>query len=137
MRQLTKDPNAAAKARAAEQKANEEAGLKSIDLASLSASTSASVKKKPVFKSTLQPENAVAEPKPTATTNNDDDDPTVLGSKAWWKLPYDPRYVTGCDEPGCKCCVNGVRDMGPIDYEEIEEIIRKWDMGIFQPLRMK
>lgn len=73
---MTRDPNAAAKSRDAERRANEEAGLKSIDLSSLAASSSASgnalsarkgvgasaqpQKKKPVFKSTLQPHNVAA-----------------------------------------------------------------------------
>ncbi|KAI7529941.1 hypothetical protein KC331_g14942 [Hortaea werneckii] len=61
MKQLTKDPNAASKAER-ERKANEEAGLKSINL-SLSGSASGAApggKKKPVFKSTLQPHNAAS-----------------------------------------------------------------------------
>ena len=70
---MTKDPNAAAKAREAERKADEEAGLKSIDLSSLAnvGSTTGTTKKKPVFKSTLQPHNAAAigaQPAPSATT---------------------------------------------------------------------
>ncbi|KAK4542554.1 hypothetical protein LTR36_006602 [Oleoguttula mirabilis] len=60
MKQLTKDPNAISKAER-ERKANEEAGLKSINLSLSSGGTGGSTtKKKPVFKSTLQPHNAAA-----------------------------------------------------------------------------
>lgn len=63
MKQLTKDPNAASKAER-ERKANEEAGLKSINLNLPSSGATGgggpTGKKKPVFKSTLQPHNAAA-----------------------------------------------------------------------------
>ena len=60
---MTKDPNAAAKARAAEERANEEAGLRPVSLplaglaAAAASSSSSTPKKKPVFKSTLQAHN--------------------------------------------------------------------------------
>lgn len=63
MRSMTKDPNAAAKAREAERKANEEAGLKPISLAAVG--IAGGPKKKAVFKSTLQPQNQAAVANPT------------------------------------------------------------------------
>ncbi|SMQ48318.1 unnamed protein product [Zymoseptoria tritici ST99CH_3D7] len=66
MRAMTKDPNAAAKQRLAESRSNASGGLKSVSIPlSVSStinntSTSGPVKKKPVFKSTLQPQNVAA-----------------------------------------------------------------------------
>lgn len=59
MKQLTRDPNAAAKAER-ERKANEATGLKPISLSTAGAGSGSGVAKgkKPVFKSTLQPQNA-------------------------------------------------------------------------------
>lgn len=54
MRQLTRDPNAAARQREAEQRANRESGITTV---SLSASGTPATKKAPVFKSTLQAKN--------------------------------------------------------------------------------
>ncbi|KAK0295570.1 hypothetical protein LTR54_004952 [Friedmanniomyces endolithicus] len=116
MKQLTKDPNAASKAREAERKANEEAGLKSINLSLPSTATGASNKKKPVFKSTLQPHNAAvisqATGAPTAAkdikmsdaTNDDwlneyNADPTQMIANGWADDQYDPRFPGG-DEHG-------------------------------------
>lgn len=61
MRQITKAPNASSKAER-ELKANEEAGLKSINLnlSGTSGGSGTTTKKKPIFKSTLQPHNAAA-----------------------------------------------------------------------------
>jgi hypothetical protein len=63
---MTKDPNAAAKQRQSEARSNAEGGLKSVSIP-LSSSAAASssggpAKKKPVFKSTLQPQNAAVIP---------------------------------------------------------------------------
>lgn len=125
MRQLTKDPNAAAKARAAEQKANEEAGLKSINI-SLSSSSSAPAKKKPVFKSTLQPQNATAlgqsEPKPMsvdASVPDENNDPSGAVSNGWYEDRYLPQFVTGCDDERCETCRRGYIDLGLCDRDEI------------------
>lgn len=64
MRNLTKDPAAAARARAAEERNNAESGLKSISLATAGgAGGIIPGKKKPVFKSTLQPQNVLKEEK--------------------------------------------------------------------------
>ena len=74
MKQLTKDPNAISKAER-ERKANEEAGLKSITLSLTSGSGgNVATKKKPVFKSTLQPHNAsVIGPAPATVLFSRDD----------------------------------------------------------------
>ena len=112
MRQLSKDPNAAAKAREAERKANEESGLKSINISlatSAGNSTGVAGKKKPVFKSTLQPHNAAvlgqqppmttSDPTPSAATTGSrsrvsDDEywETATHAKAngWYEDAYDP-----------------------------------------------
>lgn len=103
MKQLTKDPNAAAKAQAAERRANEESGLKSINI-SLNPSGS-STKKKPVFKSTLQPQNAAAVPSAPdpAVSTTVDDDPSGAVRNGWYEDRYDPKFVTGCEED-CPVC---------------------------------
>jgi len=120
MRQLTKDPNAAAKAREAERKANEEAGLKSIDIASL-AQPGAKMKKKPVFKSTLQPHNAaVLGVQPAAGSNTetksgpedegdeayDIDDPDQARANGWEAERYDPSMRVPRSE--CEMCGGGM-----------------------------
>lgn len=130
MRSMTKDPNAAAKARAAEQKANEEAGLKSINISlSSSSSTTPSGKKKPVFKSTLQPHNAAAlgqssqsgEARPTSVDAGslDADDPSGAARNGWFEERYQPRFVTGCDDEGCRVCEKGFIDLGTEDGDEV------------------
>ena len=128
MRQLTKDPNAAAKARAAEQKANEEAGLKSINIASLSSSSTMSGKKKPVFKSTLQPHNAAvlgqsSESKSSANLDSEvpdqNSDPSGAVRNGWYEDRYRPRFVTGCDDEGCEVCRGGSVDLGAGDEDMV------------------
>jgi len=116
MKQLTKDPNAASKAREAERKANEEAGLKSINLSLPGAATGALNKKKPVFRSTLQPHNAAVVGQSTVASTaakdinmsdatNDDwlneynADPTQMVANGWAEDQYDPRFPGG-DEHG-------------------------------------
>lgn len=114
MRQLTKDPNAAAKARAAEQ---QEAGMKSINI-SLNSSRAAG-KKKPVFKSTLQPHNAAAlaqsESKPVvpgSSIPDENNDPSGAIRNGWYEERYQPQFVTGCDDDGCETCRKGYVDLG-------------------------
>ena len=118
MKQLTKDPNAAAKARAAEKRANEEAGLKSINIALPTSTTSA--KKKPVFKSTLQPEHAAdVDSKPAAKLDASDEnsDPSGAVRNGWYEERYQPGFATGCDDQDCEVCKDGVIDLGPGDRE--------------------
>lgn len=104
MKQMSKDPNAAAKARAAEQRANEEAGLKAINLASAKASTTASSgKKKPVFKSTLQPHNVAAvapssSGSPLGGESSDNRDLSNAKANGWWEARYRPEVITACEE---------------------------------------
>lgn len=67
MRNLTKDPSAAARQRAAEEKANAESGLKSVALGTITNNSTKGAaegggKKKPVFKSTLQSQNQTIVP---------------------------------------------------------------------------
>ena len=98
MKQFTRDPNAASKAER-ERKANEEAGLKSINL-SLSSSGSTTApgagggagKKKPVFKSTLQPQNATT----TTTAATTPQAPPAV-ALAPTTAPQDP--LTGAANP--------------------------------------
>ena len=122
MRHLTRDPNAAAKARAAAQKANEEAGLKSISLSA--ASGGPQQKKKPVFKSTLQPHNAAAigvELKPASVGLRDgEDDPSGAVRNGWFEDRYQPRFVTGCDIGGCGVCRGGKVDLGEGDVGMVD-----------------
>ena len=129
MKQLTKDPNAASKAER-ERKANEEAGLKSINLSISGASSGGPTKKKPVFKSTLQPHNAAAvgQPAPLPIQSNEIDavmTGTGADDEQWLKEctklaaepvtqghpdRYDPRHPTqlnpcpfpGCDDGNCR-----------------------------------
>jgi hypothetical protein len=73
MRQLSKDPNAAARQREAEQRANRESGITTVST-SLPSSGPASAKKAPVFKSTLQAKNVsavVAKASDTADAGDD------------------------------------------------------------------
>ena len=105
MKQLHKDPNAASKARAAEQRANEEAGLKSLKLEPIASKSSSTGKKKPVFKSTLQPQNAapvVTSIEPAAESDRvdeDDDDEDLSNAKenGWWEARYRPDVITACE----------------------------------------
>lgn len=99
MKSLTKDPNSAARQRAAEEKANENAALKSVSMpiSGLGSTGAAGGKKKPVFKSTLQPQNAALAPKAVGEVD-------LLGSRAedwngavangWASDAYDPEKVT-------------------------------------------
>ncbi len=115
MKQLTKDPNAANKAREAERKANEEAGLKSINLSLPGAPAGTLNKKKPVFKSTLQPHNAAVISQATGASTaakainmsdaaNDDwldeynADPTQMIANGWSDDQYDPRFPDGGED---------------------------------------
>jgi hypothetical protein len=73
MRQLSKDPNAAARQREAEQRANRASGITTVST-SLPGSGPASAKKAPVFKSTLQAKNVsavVAKASDTADAGDD------------------------------------------------------------------
>ncbi|WPH02924.1 Hypothetical protein R9X50_00579400 [Acrodontium crateriforme] len=112
MKQMSKDPNAAAKARAAEQRANEEAGLKAINLASAKSSMpSSSGKKKPVFKSTLQPHNAAAitpssNGSPSGGVGSDDQDLSNAKANGWWEARYRPEVITACEEFCGEHCVD-------------------------------
>lgn len=98
MKSLSKDPNAAARQRAAEEKANESAALKSVSMPlSGVGGGAAGGKKKPVFKSTLQPQNAALAPKAMGEVD-------LLGTRAedwngavangWANDAYDPEKVT-------------------------------------------
>jgi hypothetical protein len=128
MRQLTKDPNAAVKARLSEQRANEEAGMKNINISLSSSSGAASSgKKKPVFKSTLQPHNAAAlgqtsEGRTGSVGGGESDvdgDASGAVRNGWFEERYQPRFVTGCDEDGCRVCERGFIDLGPVERDEI------------------
>lgn len=127
MRTLTKDPNAAAKARQAEQKANEEAGMKNINIAlnASSSGTASSVKKKPVFKSTLQPHNAVAlgvgqsAKARVEVAASDGEDPSGAVRNGWYEERYQPRFATGCEEQGCVVCAKGLIDLGSGERDEV------------------
>ena len=131
MRQLTKDPNAAAKARLAEQRAQEESGLRKIDPGSLKMPLpSSGVKKKPVFKSTLQPHNAAALGKSIGTTPAEGNvsmadelanDPSGAIRNGWYEDRYQPQFVTGCDDPRCGVCKDSgkgrMMDLGPCNRD--------------------
>jgi len=109
VKQLTKQPNAPSKEER-ERKANEEAGMISIDLSLVGASAS-STKKKPKFISTLQPQNTHVENQSAPTTSassvrNTDIVVADSAEEALWdeletleKDPenqvYDPRYTHG------------------------------------------
>lgn len=122
MRKLTRDPNAAAKARAAEQRANEEAGLKSINISTTAAPQQ---KKKPVFKSTLQPHNAAkigVEAKPMSVggvVKEGEGDPSGAVRNGWVEDRYQPRFVTGCEDEECGLCSGGRLDIGVGDVEMV------------------
>ncbi|KAK5169895.1 uncharacterized protein LTR77_005873 [Saxophila tyrrhenica] len=124
LRTLTRDPTATAKARAAEARAAEESGLKSLSLPSAStnstipsSSASGAVKKKPVFKSTLQPHNAAAlgsEAKPVGLMVARDD-PAGAVRNGWAEERYRPRFVMGCGDGGCGVCDGGrMVDLGDV-----------------------
>lgn len=106
MRQLTKDPNAAAKARAAEERANEEAGLSKPLAIPLNATST--TKKKPVFKllstnqtvdlstsSTPKPVEQSKAPLPPGesavetTSSVDVQDPNAAIANGWANQAYD------------------------------------------------
>ncbi|KAK5118110.1 hypothetical protein LTR62_004157 [Meristemomyces frigidus] len=134
LQQLTKDPNAAAKARESERKANEEAGLKTINL-NLSGAGSGAPKKKPVFKSTLQPHNAAALGQSTSLprtggadaemSDAGDDawiteynsDPTQMKADGWEAERFDPRFPAG----ECQRCRGRCEGHGGLDARESYE----------------
>ncbi|KAK3679424.1 hypothetical protein LTR78_000985 [Recurvomyces mirabilis] len=133
LQQLTKDPNAASRARESERKANEEAGIKSINL-NLSGAGSSSSKKKPVFKSTLQPHNAAAfgqsttssslsgagagiaevemsEPADESWIEEWNADPSQMKANGWEAERFDPRFPAGeCGRCRRRCEGHGVLD---------------------------
>ena len=128
MRQLTKDPNAAAKARLSEQRANEEAGMKNINISlSSSSGTAAPGKKKPVFKSTLQPHNAAALGQSSEGRTGSvggwevevEGDASGAVKNGWFEERYQPRFVTGCEDEGCRVCERGFIDLGPVERDEV------------------
>lgn len=86
MKQMTKDPTAAARAREAE---NRNAGLQSV---SMGPGGAAPKKKKPVFKSTLQPQNAdVVAAKPLDEMLGEREvDGNAAIRNGWAKDAYDP-----------------------------------------------
>ncbi|KAK3114683.1 hypothetical protein LTR53_006769 [Teratosphaeriaceae sp. CCFEE 6253] len=155
MKQLTKDPNAANKAREAERKANEEAGLKSINLNLFSAAAGSTTKKKPVFKSTLQPHNAagVSQLPGTVTASEDVDmddaandewlieynaDPTQAKANGWAHEAYDPRFQTG-DCPECGDVCHGHSGFDPAEsYEQYmkrtEPEMKAWEARLSEGL---
>ena len=97
MRKLTKDPSAAARARAAEERQNAESGLKSISVplgGSAGSSGQSGVKKKPVFKSTLQPQNAAIVPSKPQPQGASPEDPALAIYYGWHDRAYDPEYPT-------------------------------------------
>ncbi|KAF7191960.1 G patch domain-containing protein 8 [Pseudocercospora fuligena] len=97
MRKLTKDPSAAARARAAEERQNAESGLKSISVplgGSSASSGQSGVKKKPVFKSTLQPQNAAIVPAKPQPQGASPEDPALAIYYGWHDRAYDPEYPT-------------------------------------------
>lgn len=139
MRQMSKDPTAASRARAAEAKASEESGgLKSINLSLSGVPNSAPGKKKPVFKSTLQPQNAAtlgqtqaqAPPQPQPGESEarresgvqgaggqteddvdlDPEDGSSAKAEGWSKDRYRPQFPTGCSDPNCHMCEKGFLD---------------------------
>ena len=118
MKQLTKESHAAAKARTGDSQNIDDSGVKSINI-SLSSSTSAAGKKKPVFKSTLQPHNAAAlgqtEPKPSILLDENQDASGAI-SNGWYEDRYRPQFVTGCNDTTCKFCraKNGTIDLASI-----------------------
>lgn len=131
MRQLTKDPNAAAKAR---ERANEESGLKSINLSLSSAAGAQPGKKKPVFKSTLQPHNAAllagsSESKSSSGLDGavatGGDDPSGAVANEWFEERYQPRFVSACDDPRCLIC----RGSTFVDLEKVVAGRKDVEMG--------
>ncbi|KAI5360685.1 Putative Zinc finger C2H2-type [Septoria linicola] len=91
MRNLTKDPSAAARQRAAEEKANADSGMKSISLAGASGSSAPSGKKKPVFKSTLPSKDAPAAlVAPISTAEDATSDPSGAIRNGWADQAYRP-----------------------------------------------
>lgn len=98
MRNLTKDPSAAARQRAAEERVNSESGLKSISVplsGSGGGAGSTGLKKKPVFKSTLQPQNAsIVTSRPLDMSLGGDLDLNRAVANGWKDQAYDPAHPT-------------------------------------------
>jgi len=92
--------------------------MKSINLSSLSSSSApASGKKKPVFKSTLQPHNAAAvQPAAISTaaksSSSGEDDPSGMVRNGWADDAYRPRFPLGCENEDCGMCQPGKLDFG-------------------------
>ncbi|KAH9811151.1 zinc finger protein [Teratosphaeria destructans] len=130
MKQLTKDPNAASKAER-ERRANEEAGLKTLNLNHLSSGGAAPpAKKKPVFKSTLQPQHPASLP-PHHDDDDDDDaadleaayaaDPAQARTNAWEAERYDPRFPSA----GFRVVVDPRRAVALVGTEGWEGYVRR------------
>ena len=74
-------------------------------------------KKKPVFKSTLQPHNAAAlgqstESKPGPGAADSGSDASGAVRNGWFEERYQPRFATGCEEVGCSVCERGFIEVG-------------------------
>jgi len=121
MKQLTKDPNASLKAREAERKANEEAGIKSINLSLNPNSSGTTTKKKPVFKSIVNQ----SQKQVSSASGMDDavdeawvkeyyDDPTQMVANGWEGERFDPRFPAG----RCRRCNGRCRGHGTLDPGE-------------------
>lgn len=104
MKQLTRDPNAAAK----REKEKESSALKSINL---SLASGAKKKAPAVFKSTFRQQAAPA-PVQSAVVPNEDVEMGGIGTGGDGEDLYDPRFVTGC-ESTCPACHGAVKCIEP------------------------
>ncbi|KAK4493897.1 hypothetical protein PRZ48_015082 [Zasmidium cellare] len=98
LKHLTKDPNAAARARESEARMNEEGGLKSVSISLPGSGSSGPVKKKPVFKSTLQPQNASVVPAKPLDLGKDPHDSNAAVANGWANDQYDPTKIVPYDD---------------------------------------
>lgn len=106
-RAMTKDPEAAAKAKAAEKRANREAGMVNISI-----KPSNAPKKKAVFKSIAQSQETPVQPSSpvknvsihiSSMSMTTDNDPSAAHRNGWYADRYDPRKVSGCDASCTHC----------------------------------
>lgn len=77
---------------------NEEAGLKSVSISLPGSGSAGPVKKKPVFKSTLQPQNANVVPAKPLDLGRDPHDLNGSVANGWADDQYDPTKIMPYDD---------------------------------------
>lgn len=98
---------------------NEEAGLKSVSISLPGSGSGGPVKKKPVFKSTLQPQNASVVPAKPLDVGiaKDSHDMNAAVANGWADDQYDPTKVMPYDQNFKLTDIMTEEELGELDTE--------------------